>query len=220
MGLFSPNHPLNGEPPAKRAVVFVDGQNLFHAAREAFGYAYPNYDVSVLAQQVCAGRGWEPTQVRFYTGIPDASDNSRWHFFWAHKLAAMGRQGVIVYSRPLRYRNRTVPPPNGTTHSFISAEEKGIDVRIALDVIALAHRREYDVALVMSQDQDLSEVAEEIRTIARQQRRWIKIASAFPQSPASRNRRGINKTDWIRIDRELYDQCLDRRDYRRKPQGP
>jgi len=30
----------------------------------------------------------------------------------------------------------------------------------------------------------------------------------------SRSRRGIDKTDWIRIDRVLYDACLDRRDYR------
>lgn len=120
-----------------------------------------------------------------------------------------------MYSRPLRYRNRTVTLPDGTEHSVLTGEEKGIDVRIALDVIALAHRRAYDVAVVMSQDQDLSEVAEEIRVIAREQGRWIKIASAFPQSPASWNRRGINKTDWIRIDRELYDRCLDRRDYRR-----
>jgi hypothetical protein len=44
--------------------------------------------------------------------------------------------------------------------------------------------------------------------------RWIKIASAFPVSPAASNRRGINSTDWIPIDRALYDQCLDRRDYR------
>ena len=128
---------MNRQPPAKGAVAFVDGQNLFHAAREAFGYTYPNYDVSALAEQVCAGQAWELAQLRFYTGIPDVGDNARWHFFWTHKLAAMGRQGVVVYSRPLRYRNR----------------------------------------------------------------------------------RGINKTDWIRIDRELYDQCLDRRDYRRKPQG-
>ena len=210
---------MNGEPPLKRAVSFVDGQNLFHAAREAFGYTYPNYDVTALAEHVCTERGWELTQVQFYTGIPDVGDDPRWHHFWTHKLAAMGRQGVIVFSRPLRYRNRTVALPDGTQHSFLTREEKGIDVRIALDVIALAHRREYDVALVMSQDQDLSEVAEEIRTIAREQRRWIKIASAFPQSPTSRNRRGINKTDWIRIDRELYDQCLDRRDYRWQPEG-
>lgn len=202
---------------ARRAVAFVDGQNLFHAAREAFGYSYPNYDASALAQKVCARQGWELAQVRFYTGIPNVGDNSEWHSFWTQKLAAMGRQDVVVYSRPLRYRNRTVALPDGTQHSFLAGEEKGIDVRIALDVIALAHRREYDVALVMSQDQDPSEVAEEIRVMAREQRRWIKIASAFPCSPASRNRRGINKTDWIRIDQELYDQCLDKRDYRRKP---
>jgi len=48
------------------------------------------------------------------------------------------------------------------------------------------------------------------------QHRWIKVACAFPSSPTSRNRRGINKTDWIRIDRETYDACVDRRDYRSK----
>ena len=204
----------------KRAVTFVDGQNLFHSAREAFGYTYPNYNVSALAQQVCMAHEWELTGVRFYTGIPDVGDDPRWHHFWTRKLAVMGRQGVVVFSRPLRYRNRTVVLPDGTKHSFLAGEEKGIDVRIALDVIALAHNREYDVALVMSQDQDLSEVAEEIRRIAREQRRWIKIASAFPQSPTSRNRRGIDKTDWIRIDRDLYARCLDRRDYIRQPDQP
>ena len=210
---------MNGEPPIKRAVAFVDGQNLFHAARKAFGYTYPNYDVSALAEQVCVRGGWKLAQVRFYTGVPDVGDNSRWHSFWTHKLAAMGRRQVVVFSRPLRYRNRKVTLPDGTQHSFLTGEEKGIDVRIALDVIALAHRREYDVALIFSQDQDLSEVAEEIRTIAREQQRWIKIASAFPHSPVSRNRRGIDKTDWIRIERALYDQCLDPRDYRPKNQG-
>lgn len=205
---------MSSEPQVKRVAVFVDGQNLFHAAREAFGHTYPSYDVSALAERVCIGQGWRLDQVRFYTGLPDAGDSPVWNRFWTRKLAAMGRQGVVVFSRPLRYRNRRVMLPDGTKHSFLIGEEKGVDVRIALDVIALAHRREYDVALVMSQDQDFSEVAEEIRVIAREQRRWIKIASAFPESPVSRNRRGINKTDWIRIDRKLYDQCLDRRDYR------
>ena len=209
---------MSGEPPVKRAIAFVDGQNLFHAARKAFGYTYPNYDVAALAAEVCARQGWDLVRVHFYTGIPDVGDNPKWHSFWTHKLAAMGRRGVFVYSRPLRYRNRPVDLPDGTRHSVLTGEEKGIDVRIALDVIALAHRHDYDVALVFSQDQDLSEVADEIRVVARQQRRWIKIASAFPDSPANRNRRGINKTDWIRIDRALYDQCLDPRDYRRKGQ--
>jgi hypothetical protein len=76
--------------------------------------------------------------------------------------------------------------------------------------------RQYDVALIFSQDQDLSEVAEEIRVLAHEQNRWIKIVSAFPSSPASRNRRGINKTDWMKIDRATYDACIDHRNYRRR----
>ncbi len=205
---------MSAEPQVKRAVVFVDGQNLFHAVRESFGYTFPNYDVLALATELCAAQRWTLAAVRFYTGIPDTTDNEFWHHFWVHKLAVMGRQGVVVFSRPLRYRNRTLTLPDGAQHTFLTGEEKGIDVRIALDVIALAHRREYDVALVLSQDQDLSEVAQEVRTISREQDRWIKIASAFPYSPTTRNRRGINMTDWIRIDRMTYDRCLDPRDYR------
>lgn len=81
----------------------------------------------------------------------------------------------------------------------------------------MGHRKEYDVALVFSQDQDLSEVAAEVRVISAEQARWIKITCAFPVSPAARNRRGINSTDWIQIDRAAYDTCIDARDYRVKP---
>jgi len=208
---------LAAEPPVKRTIAFFDGQNLFHTVKSAFGYIYPNYDVKALAQSICAAKGWQLDQVRFYTGVPDSTDNAMWNGFWAAKLLAMSRQGVWTFSRPLRYRNQTVKLPDGTSHAFLAAEEKGVDVRIALDVIRLAHRRDYDVALVFSQDQDLSEVAAEVRTISAEQSRWIKMASAFPVSPVSRNRRGINSTDWIRIDRAAYYACIDPRDYRPKP---
>jgi hypothetical protein len=89
-------------------------------------------------------------------------------------------------------------------------------VRIAIDIIRMAHCQEYDLALIFSQDQDLSEVAAEIRIIAQEQDRWIKVACAFPLSPTTRNRRGIDKTDWIPIDRATYDACIDYRDYRIK----
>lgn len=62
------------EPSVKRAVAFIDGQNLFHAARESFGHTYPNYDVSALARTICDTYRWGLTQVRFYTGIPDTED--------------------------------------------------------------------------------------------------------------------------------------------------
>ena len=59
------------EAAIKRAVVFVDGQNLFYGAREAFGYQYPNYEISKLAQQVCQSQNWNLVRTQFYTGVPD-----------------------------------------------------------------------------------------------------------------------------------------------------
>lgn len=181
------------EPAVKRCVALFDAQNLFNSAKNAFGYAWPNFDPHLLSRAIATAQGWELVEVRFYTGIPEPSDPR--NRFWKNKLAAIGRKGAFVFSRPVR-----------------SGREKGVDVRIALDVVGGALRNEFDVALVFSQDQDLSEVAREIRFIAQEQGRWIKIASAYPAGSA--NSRGINGTDWIRIDRPTYDACLDPKDYR------
>ena len=201
------------EPAIKRAAVFVDGQNLFYGAKAAFGSVYADYDVKALAEIVCRNKGWKPVAIRFYTGVPDAQDNAKWSDFWANKLLGMSRQGVHVYSRSLKYRNKSVRLPDGKTHSFLSASEKGVDIRLALDVIRMAIRREYDVAVIFSQDQDFSEVADEVRLIAHEQGRWVGVASAYPSSPTCKNTRGINKTDWVKIDRATYQACLDAYNY-------
>jgi uncharacterized LabA/DUF88 family protein len=202
------------EPAQKRAIVYIDGQNLFYSAKEAFGYTFPNFDFHLLAQEVCTVHGWDFVECRFYTGIPNPADSPRWNTFWVKKTAQMGRSGVRVFTRPMRYRNKTVRLPDGSTHTFLTGKEKGIDVRIALDILTGAMNGSYDIAVIFSQDQDLSEAATEIRTISQQQNRWIKVVSAFPWSPAAHNKRGINSTDWLKIDRATYDKCIDPKDYR------
>lgn len=205
---------MPSEPSVKRAIAFIDGQNLFYAARNAFGYTYPNYDPRKLAETVCDTQGWELTGVQFYTGIPDAGDNQFWHEFWTRKLAVMGTRNIQTFTRKLRYRNQTMRLPDGSKTTVLVGQEKGIDVRLALDVVRLGREKRFDVALVFSQDQDLSEVAHEIRSIAQDQERWIKMASAFPVSPTASNKRGIERTDWIQIDRATYATCIDPNNYR------
>ena len=204
------------EPGIKRTIAFVDGQNLFYAAKQAFGYTYPNYDIVCLTSLICKTNNWQLDQTRFYTGIPSIDDKPFWNHFWSAKLAVMGTQGIHIFSRPLRYRNQTIKLANGQAQTILVGQEKGVDIRIALDIVRLARENHYDVALIFSQDQDLTEAAEEVRIIAIQQGRWIKLSSAFPVSPTTLNNRGINKTDWIKIDRKTYDQCIDPRDYRPK----
>jgi uncharacterized LabA/DUF88 family protein len=202
------------EPDIKRTVAFFDGQNLFHHVKEAFSYSYPNFSPLALATQICESNGYNLHKICFYTGIPSQKDDPRWNRFWSAKLLAMSRMNIQTYSRPLRYREKKVKLRDGIELSTMIGEEKGIDVRIALDTIRMVRKNELDVVLLFSQDQDFSELADEIKTISREQNRWIKIASAFPASISAKNRRGINNTDWIKIDRATYDTCIDPRDYR------
>ena len=204
------------EPSIKRTIAFIDGQNLFHSVKDAFGYPYPNYDPLVLPREVCALNGFQLDSVRFYTGVPDELDNKFWHEFWRKKLQFMGTRGIITYSRPLKYRNTLIKMKDGTISSAPVGQEKGIDIRIALDIVRLAIDNSYDVALIFSQDQDLSEATDEVRKISIQQGRWIKSACAFPVSPSSNNNRGINRTEWVKFDKALYDKCIDTNDYRPK----
>jgi len=205
---------MPSEPSVKRAIAFIDGQNLFHAAKTAFGHPYPNYAPRKLAEAVCREQGWALTAVQFYTGIPDAGDNAFWHEFWTRKRAVMGTRNIQTFTRKLRYRNQAIRLLDGSETTVLVGQEKGIDARLALDVVRLGREKRFDVALVFSQDQDLPEVAREIRSIARDRGRWIKMASAYPVSPTTRNGRGVERTDWIQIDRATYAACIDPIDYR------
>jgi hypothetical protein len=50
---------MSEKPDIKRAIAFFDGQNLFYAAKKAFGYTSPNYEPIMLAASVCKARGWK-----------------------------------------------------------------------------------------------------------------------------------------------------------------
>lgn len=203
------------EPAVKRVVAFFDGQNLFHSAKEAFGIQFPDFDPICLATNICnQQQGWDIPEIRFYSGVPNRSDNQLWHTFWTNKLALLRRNGAHIYSRPLKYSNQRITLSDGSQATTLVGREKGIDVRIAIDMVRMARLDQLDVALIFSQDQDLSEVADEIRQISTTENRWIKVACAYPVSPARVNSRGINNTDWISFDRTDYNQCIDPRDYR------
>ena len=207
---------MSEEPSSIRTFVFFDGQNLFHSAKEAFGYTYPNYSPKLLAEYICYSRGWTISGIYFYTGIPSADVNPVWNHFWIAKTAVMGTRGIKTFVRTLRYRNQVVSFRDGSSTTTLVGQEKGVDVRIALDVVRFALDAKYDVGLIFSQDQDLTEAVEDVKKIAMIQDRWIRLACAYPVSPTAHNNRGINGTDWIKLDRAAYDLCLDTIDYRLK----
>ena len=198
------------------AMAFFDAQNLFQHAKDAFGHFHPNFDPQKLHNAVCAQNGWTPILVRFYTGIPDSNRSAMWAGYWNSRVLALKRSGVSVTTRKLRYRDTQITMPDGTVETSTIAQEKGVDVRLALDVVKFARKRNFDVAVIYSQDQDLCEVVEEIKEIAQEQNRFIQICCPFPVGPNATSRRGIDGTEWFRMDRDFYDACLDHHDYRPK----
>jgi hypothetical protein len=209
-----PGSTMMEEPAEKRAVAFFDGQNLYRHAKEAFGHHHPNYDPVKLFNAVCMREGWKPFGVRFYTGTPTAAKSPMWHGFWSNKLLALRRAGVLVYNRAIRYHEHEIQAPDGSFFTIDTPQEKGIDIRLALDVVRLALSKQFDVGVIFSQDQDLSELVDDIKEIGRSQDRWIKLSCAYPVGPLATTSRGIDKTYWVHMDKNFYDACLDPYDYR------
>ena len=194
-----------------RTIVFFDGQNLYHGAKDAWRpqppigfsiYSWPSYDVEKLAATLVSRvPEYRLTQIRFYTGVPDpnAGDNERsWHRFWTNKLRYLSNRGVEVYKGRVN--------PNG--------QEKGVDVSIAVDLIRLTYEQLYEVAIIVSQDWDFGPAVRLAKQIAQKQSQNLVFESAFCVGPGTKSYRGIPGTTWVKIDQAMYYACYDPRDYR------
>jgi len=60
-----------------------------------------------------------------------------------------------------RIRGHKEHCPKG--HSFLSFKEKGVDVRIAVDMVGMAHNKELKLAIIASSDSDLQPAITELK---------------------------------------------------------
>jgi len=202
----------------RRNFVFIDGQNLYLSAKRAFGLRYPDFDIPALGHHLSDRvGGCDETTVRFYIGMPISRFSPMWTRFWTNKLDAARAAGVEVTTRELRYLTETDPhAPSGVR--VLSAREKGIDLRIALDVMAAARRPDCANILIVSRDQDFREVIGDIRTMCDFTRRNIGLWSAFPVvEGAPALNRGVDGTREVRVSRADYVRFRDPVDYRQPP---
>ena len=162
-----------------RVVTYIDGQNLYHLAREAWGtdggvldtpYNWPSYDVAKLAAALVAvSPDRMLAKVCFYTGVPSSG---RWHQFWNGKLRRLRNQGIIVTRGAVSRHGR----------------EKGTDISLAIDLVTDAYEQEYDVAIIVSQDADFAPAVRRAKEVARKQGRALTFESSFPVIPGKRPR--------------------------------
>lgn len=141
-------------PMSQRVVVFLDFQNVYHRAREAFcardaaareSQVDPFALGRLLAGRVPNGR---LAGVRVYRGRPSQRRGARSYSAHQRQSARQVSRGqglVTVIARDVRY------PPDWPARS---AQEKGIDVALAVDLVMMVANRECDVGILFSSDTD------------------------------------------------------------------
>lgn len=196
-------------------VFFIDSQNVYMDARDAFftdangnslahsrsdGQIDPKKYAELVLPKIQGhlGAPCRLLQVRAYSGRPDSVKEPKTASANAKQVAAWEAAGVVVSQRPLRYPRDW---PN------TRAQQKGVDVQIATDLVQLYLSNFYDVAMLASTDTDLRPAVEEVQALAKS--RGVAHSPIFVtawNSPA------LNKRLWL-IGRPLYCFFLHRADY-------
>lgn len=146
-----------------RVAVFIDWQNTWHAAREAFGWTdfpneYGNFSPLRLAELIAErnGRGAAGGLVRvnIHRGLPSNKHDPRSYGAVRRQSQAWIAEGpdlVVPRLRPLRYYGKHAEP-----------REKGVDVDMAVEAIRFVMSDRCDVAVLFSHDTDLLPVVDAI----------------------------------------------------------
>lgn len=209
-GLFLPGRRAMPD----RVALFIDAQNVLQAARRCFhaGAAIHHTDGQIdplaLGSLICdrppPGRTRILSEVRIYTGRPDSTKQPKTYGAHMRQCEAWERAGAIVIPRALRYP-REWPAER--------AEQKGVDVELAIDFIAGAIDRRYDAGILFSTDTDLRPALEFVAERFEHYPRAEAAAWRAPGANRALRVRGSRRT-WVHfLDHDDYQTARDHTDY-------
>lgn len=127
-------------------MVFVDGSNFYHGLKNAMGQCH--IDFSCFISQLCASR---KLITAYYYNVPVREQDGVERFRKQQRFLQKVRRLPYFKVRLGRLE------PRGNT--FV---EKGVDVQIAVDMVAHAARDNYDMAILVSGDGDFAAVADAV----------------------------------------------------------
>lgn len=131
----------------KRVAIFIDGSNFYFKVRslvsEKTDFVHFNYKAFM---QNLAGQGTDIVFAGYYVGVVRAKNDDR-----KAKLLRSSQQQLFDQ---LKFNGLQVITGFLMNHDG-RFYEKGVDVRMAVDIVAGAYEKQYDEAIVVSSDTDL-----------------------------------------------------------------
>ena len=142
-----------------RAFVFIDGSNFYHKIKELTSHTNIKYrllDFNYYEFSKWLVKPNDLIEVRYYIGaIKRRHNNDKSEQLYADQqrlLAKLKQQNISFVLGQL------IQHPDKTFH------EKGVDVRLSVEMIRFARQNKYDSAYLISSDTDLVAAVEEVKS--------------------------------------------------------
>jgi hypothetical protein len=206
-----------------RAVVFIDGNNWFHAIRDIGVDDRGRLDYRAISLKLLGPRVWVGT--RYYIGRVPQRGDTRLYADQRRFLANLTAQDARISAHPGRLEPRTVDDPaarelqrylsglsvridSRVYHDLLrigrshrNAEvmvEKAVDVMLAVDLVVMSERDEFDAAYVLSADGDFTPAVTAVKAHGKK---------VYAVSPAHGAQLAAVVDSFIRPTRDWFDHC-------------
>lgn len=123
----------------EKIIIFIDGSNLYHELISNFGKA--NIDFKLFADFL-AGQN-KIVKVYYYNAPLNQKDNPKAYLEQQRFFSALGKLPKFELKLGRLERRPNGPPA-----------EKGVDVRMAVDIVTHAYSSIYDIGVIVSGDAD------------------------------------------------------------------
>lgn len=208
---------------ADRAFLFIDGNNWYHALRGIGVDDLARLDYSAISMKLVGPREWLGT--RYYIGRVPQQGNRQLYADQRRFLSSLERSDSRISTRLGRIEHRMIDNPAADElHQYLAgltqrldaevykglsviarkhrrAEvmvEKAVDVMLAVDMVVMAERDEYDAAYLLSADGDFTPAVEAVRAHDKK---------VYVASPAWGAQLKSVASAFIRMDRTWFDDC-------------
>lgn len=203
----------------KRTIIFIDANNWYHNVKNWFKPS--SIDIKKLSEFISNKKSLDTLEIRWYTSMPDISDNPLVYKNQRAFLGNLEKQGIKVITRKLQKLStkelkkkkeellnswdlcKTCKPI--VEESFLdmsdhNQKEKGIDVWIAIDMVKEAIKENIDIAVLISGDADFVPAFRLIKDIGKE------VLSCFIPRGYSNELR--QKFPYLILTREVLTKCL------------
>lgn len=208
----------------ERAVVFVDGNNCYHALKKLRVGRLDQLNYAKVSEKLVGPRDW--IQTRFYIGQVKNEGNTalyngqRAYFAFLARCDRrisihLGRLESHLEVNELAHRLKSylatlktriddevfkdlIALGNAFERHKVT-EEKAVDVALAVDLVMMAHRDEYDTAYLMSADGDMTPAVKAAADLGKK---------IFVASPASGAQVAAVAYKFIPLKPQWFDDCF------------